>query len=81
MDTAGRISVFPSVTTSHSLSISRCLAQLPPSQAPEFALCLADDSLDNDVLVKRSSSVNPCILFLADLDFSTPQKQRMDVRI
>jgi trehalose 6-phosphate synthase len=49
MDTAGRISVFPSVTTSHSLSIARCLAQLPPSQSPEFALCLADDSLDVDV--------------------------------
>lgn len=49
MDTAGRVSVFPSVATSNALSIARCLAHLSPSEYPEFALCLADESLDGDV--------------------------------
>jgi hypothetical protein len=49
MDTAGRVSVFPSVNTSNALSIARCLAQLLPLESPEFALCLADHSLDTDV--------------------------------
>jgi hypothetical protein len=49
MDTAGRISVFPSVTTSNALSIARCLAHVLPAEHPEFALCLADESLDVDV--------------------------------